>query len=171
MLRTAVSQAGVVRDAIERGARDLRGDRRRQEALAELGEVVLELVRNGEIDLDELPAARAIIDHLDELDRDGSPAPDTAAVQPRSRRRFDDRPATPDDGTVASATWRPPNRRAQKETTVWRPQVEAAPPAAAKVPRDPGRKGGIQFAEDPDDEADLADYMHPDDVPAKEETK
>src|SRR5688500_11253499 len=75
LLRTAANSAGAVRDALERGARqgrarldDLRADRRRQEALAELGEVVLELIRKGEIDLAELPEAKSIIDHLEELD-------------------------------------------------------------------------------------------------------
>jgi hypothetical protein len=168
LLRTAVSQAGVVRDAIERGTQNLRTDRRRQEALAELGEVVLELVRNGEIDLGELPEARSIIAHLDELDG-GEGAPDEA-LAPRSRRRFDDRErAAADDGTVSAKTWQPPNRRSGKPTNVWRPREAAEPVAAPRPPRDPARKGGIQFADDPDPDDDLADYMHPDDVPSKPE--
>jgi len=58
---------------------------------------------------------------------------------------------------------------------VWRPPVDddAEPPPAAEakprrqVPRhgaDPARKGGISFD---DDDSDLAEYMHPDDVPKK----
>ena len=62
LLRTALQQAGGVRDALERGAREgrsrldnFRADRQRTDALAELGELVLELIRAGEIDLkDEL---------------------------------------------------------------------------------------------------------------------
>lgn len=187
LLRTTLQQAGVVREALERGARegrakldDFRADRRRQEALAELGEVVLELIRKGEIDLSELPEARSIVAHLDELDAGGAPMrddDDDEPVFPRGRQRFDDRG---DDGTVSSRTWEPPNRRS-KPTQVWRPNV--APPAAAGasddpaaaaparpkhaplLPRDPGRKGGISF----DDDEDLAEYMHPDDVPAKKD--
>ncbi len=65
LLRTTLAQAGVVRDAIERGARegrsrldDLRSNRRRHDALAELGDLVLDLIRRGEIDLAELPRSR-----------------------------------------------------------------------------------------------------------------
>ncbi len=199
LLRTTLQQAGVVRDALERGARegrarldDLRtdrsSDRRRQEALAELGEVVLELIQRGEIDIDELPEARNIIEHLEEIDaaessqaaeRDSSPT-----VPPPSRRaRFDDRgppAARENDGTVSSARWKPPTQRPEKPTRVWKPNVDAvsasaddssAPtnPGHKKLPaRDPNRKGGISFGTDEDD-ADLADYMHPDDVPKKDE--
>jgi hypothetical protein len=172
LLRTAATSAGVVRDAIERGARqgrarldDLRADRRRQEALAELGEIVLELIRNGEIDLGELPEARSVIDHLDQLDAE-SDDEDADAAPPDKRNRFDDRGGESDaeDGTVSSQTWRPPNRRAGRPTKVWKPAVEAAAPEAATPPV-PTRKGGIQFTED--DDADLDEYMHPDDVPPK----
>src|SRR5882762_8369323 len=72
LLRTTTD---VVRGALERGARegrarldDVRANRRRQDALAELGEVVLDLIRRGEIDLDELPEARDVIRQLDEFD-------------------------------------------------------------------------------------------------------
>ena len=75
MLRTALAQAGPLRDVLERGAREGRerldealSGRRRQDALAELGEIVLDLIRRGEIDLGELPEVRDIVAHLDELD-------------------------------------------------------------------------------------------------------
>jgi hypothetical protein len=96
LLRTTT---GVVRDALERGARegrarldDARANRRRHDALADLGELVLDLVRRGEIDLAELPEARDLVRQLDDLDAesdDDSPSP-----PPRTpnRRRFDDRP-------------------------------------------------------------------------------
>ncbi|HEX2690869.1 MAG TPA: hypothetical protein VHN14_29855, partial [Kofleriaceae bacterium] len=68
---------GVVRDALERGARegrarfdDARASRRRQDALAELGELVLDLIRRGEIDLAELPEARELVHQLDEFDNE-----------------------------------------------------------------------------------------------------
>jgi len=200
LLRTTLQQAGVVREVLERGARegrsrlddlrtDLRSTRRRQEALAELGEIVLDLVRRGEIDPDELPEARGIIDHLDELDADESARDverdSSPTVAPPTRRRFDDRDARrddDDDGTVSSTRWKPPTRR-EKPTRIWKPNVDAIQPAGSAEPdrpasptevghkklppRDPNRKGGISFGED--DDSDLADYMHPDDVPPKED--
>ena len=54
LIRTTLQQAGVVRDVIQRGARegrsridDARASRRRSDALAELGELVLDLIRRG----------------------------------------------------------------------------------------------------------------------------
>lgn len=214
LLRTTLQQAGVVRDALERGARegrsrldDLRANRRRTDALAELGELVLALIRDGEIDLDELPEARELVRYLDELDQEDSAhhhhhhhdhddddhehphpaerrrsAPPTVndrpsrarprdeladAIRPATRQRFDDRGK--EDGTVSSARWAPPKRSSPAEARVWRPPVEEvepepepAPKRAAPLPN-PHRKGGISFESDDD----LADYMHPDDVPPK----
>jgi hypothetical protein len=104
-----------------------------------------------------------------------------------------------DDGTVSSASWtpppaapqrvwrppadvpdapeetaveRPPRRRASEPRAETRPETrppEAKPAARSKRP--PARAGGISFASDDDDDADLRDYMHPDDVPAKPERK
>src|SRR5262252_2540655 len=135
LLRTTLAQASVVRDAIERGAREgrsrldeARAHRRRQDTLAELGEIVLDLIRRGEIDLDEIPEARSLIAELDELDAHDD---DDREELPRApvRRRFDDRKPTrdlkarrdeakptkelkarrdTDDGTVSSAKWSPP---------------------------------------------------------------
>lgn len=75
LLRSTWEQAGAVREVIERAAGTGRArldealtDRKRTAALAELGEIVLELVRQGELDLDELPEIRASIDALDRLD-------------------------------------------------------------------------------------------------------
>ena len=193
LLRTAIQQAGGVRDALTRGAQqgrskidELRADRRRHEALAELGELVLDLIRRGEIDIAELPEARELVAHLDELDA-ADAQEDITSTQPFERRRFDDRgapPASPrsaprgpagaDDGTVGSgARWAPktPSRPSAPESAasarVWRPtaeDVEAAPVVSRDMPRHP-HKGGISFEDD-----DLADYMHPDDVPSKDPT-
>ncbi|HEY0480723.1 MAG TPA: hypothetical protein VGD37_24580 [Kofleriaceae bacterium] len=199
---------GVVRDAIERGARegrarldDARAGRRRQDALADLGELVLDLIRRGEIDLAELPEARDLVRQLDELDADDDPAP----PPPRSvRRRFDDRPpasavaaaaaaAARDDGTVSSgiaeramrptkpATPKPETSSTRAPTRPlksWPSPTDDAPaaaapapaPAAARrppLPTGPHRKGGISF----DDDDDLGDYMHPDDVPPRPPAK
>src|ERR1044071_4212048 len=98
LLRTTT---GVVRDALERGAREgrarldsARASRRRHDALADLGELVLDLIRRGEIDLAELPEARELVrelDELDELDDDAEPEPEPEPPRPSVRHRFDDR--------------------------------------------------------------------------------
>jgi hypothetical protein len=172
----------TTREILERGAREGRerldealSSRRRHDALADLGEIVLDLVRRGEIDLAELPEARDVIAHLDEIDRGTHVDARDDAMQGAVgtvRRRFDDRGhgADPDtDGTVSASTWKPPARR-----------IDTAPPARSrdhdKADRDKARRpeatdtrpgasrGGITFDDD------LADYMHPDDVPAKPRT-
>ena len=182
LLRTAVP---AVRDVIERGAREGRArlddalsGRRRGDALAELGEIVLDLIRRGEIDVAELPEVADIVAHLDELDADAEPAPTPRSL---TRKRFDDRGGPPptergkkraksdDDGTVSSRTWSPAAKGGAAASRVWRP-TDARPadeitarerPRAAPIPN-PAKKGGISFDDD-----DLADYMHPDDVPPK----
>jgi hypothetical protein len=185
LINTALSQAGVVRDALERGARegrsrldDIRQNRKRTDALAELGELVLDLIRKGEIDLSELPEAKQLVRYLDEVDGDEPEAAESLdeVVRPASRKRFDDR----DDGTVSSGSpttaarpWAP--RKPSAPQRVWRPVVDDPEPAPAepgaaapahaeprRLPNNPTRKGGIAF-----DDEDLAEYMHPDDVPAK----
>lgn len=181
LLRTAVP---AVRDVLERGAREGRArldgalsGRRRGDALSELGEIVLDLIRRGEIDVAELPEVADIVAHLDELDAEAEPAP----PQPRtlSRRRFDDRPSPPtqpgrkrppadDEGTVSSRSWSPPNRSAPP-SKVWRPPAADVRPADEITARErpkanPAKKGGISFDDD-----DLAEYMHPDDVPPKDD--
>jgi hypothetical protein len=176
LINTALSQAGVVRNALERGAREgksrldeARNNRRRHDALAELGEILLQLIRDGEIDLAELPEAREIVRHLDELD--GEEQDLDEVVRPQTRSRFDDRRGD-DDGTVSSA--RPWSAKKPAATArVWRPvdpepEVEEAPPPSReprRLPNNPSRKGGIAF-----DDEDLAEYMHPDDVPPKPPT-
>jgi len=180
LLNTALQQAGVVRDAardvLERGARegrsrldDARANRRRSDALADLGELVLDLIRRGEIDLAELPEAKPLVRRLDELDEDSGEPEDVARAP--SRSRFDDRDRDRDDGTVSSSRWSPPTRATPATPRVWRPTVEPpveapAPPARRTMPRNPHNKGGIAF----EDDEDLAEYMHPDDVPPKPPT-
>ena len=179
LLRTTLQQAGVVRDvardALGRGAREgrsrldeARAGRRRTDALAELGELVLDLIRRGEIDLAELPEAKPLVRRLDELDESDDDADLDDVARAPARSRFDDRGR--EDGTVSSSRWTPPKRSSPATARVWRPQEPppeepAAPagPARRTMPRNPHNKGGIQF----DDDEDLAEYMHPDDVPPK----
>ncbi|MCW5801763.1 MAG: hypothetical protein KIT31_05200 [Deltaproteobacteria bacterium] len=173
LLRTTLQQAGAVRDAardvLERGAREgrsrldeARNHRRRHDALAELGEVVLRLIRDGEIDVAELPEAAEIVRHLDDLDDSRGPSDDDpdappsplsplSPLSPSTRRRFDDRGDTVSSGAV----WRPPSADRTRDE---------APTLPPPTRRDPAKKGGIRFD---DDEEDLEEYMHPDDVPAK----
>ena len=172
LLRTTLAQAGAVREVIERGAREGRSrldgvlaNRRRQDAITELGEIVLDLIRRGEIDLGELPEVRDLVAHLDEVDAEHQHSSEDTASPP-VRRRFDERSGR-DDGTVSSkTTWVPPTR-AKAPGGVWRPQSPEAPtrpdrPDAIRQ-QVPGRKSAISFDDD-----DLADYMHPDDVPPKD---
>ena len=186
---------GVFRDAFERGTRegrarldDVRNSRRRQDALADLGELVLDLIRRGEIDLAELPEARDLVRQLDELDAEA----DEPAPPPRAsiRRPVDDRPGR-DDGTVSSGVTTadrstrptprqmpraepPSTRAATRPMKAWQPPPGDEPPAEAAaapapaprrppLPTGPHRQGGISFDDD-----DLGDYMHPDDVPPKD---
>jgi len=198
LLRTAVP---AVRDVLERGAREGRArlddalsGRRRNDALAELGEIVLDLIRRGEIDIAELPEVQDIVAHLDEVDaahgdEHAPPPPRTPAPKPiddRGRdfdpkRTIDQRPRgrrasnTDDEGTVSSRSWSPPRPPAAQPARVWRPPAAAPPPSGAGEADRPGdeitargrpatpKKGGISF----DDDDDLAEYMHPDDVPPK----
>jgi hypothetical protein len=207
LLRTTLMSA---RDALERGARegrarfdDVRLERRRDAAVGELGERVLELVRRGDLpELEQQPeiadALAVIADLDDKLEGRGRDAdfddrePGRDWVTPETRSRFDRGRASSasdssdsesEDGTVASsAGWRPPAAR-EPTARVWKPgqidvkvdevEIESTRPTRADDTRplrprdiDAPRKGGIVFGGD-DDDADLADYMHPDDVPAK----
>lgn len=229
LLRTTLAQAGAVREVLERGARqgrarldEVRSERKRDHALAELGELVIELIDRGEapelaehpdvVDaleaIAELDAIDGDRDRGDRGDRDrgdrdrgardrddrggarGRPVAGRDFVTPPRRASFDrDRgrrrePAGDDDGAVSSGSWKPP-AATSPGARVWRPPRDtevdeptrpepaastrkrnpSAEPGAkfqVKEPaRAPAKAGGIQF----DDDEDLADYMHPDDVP------
>jgi hypothetical protein len=177
LVRSTLAQAGVVREVLERGAREgrarldeARRDRARDAALADLGQAVLELLEAGRHpELLEEPAVADAVAALE--DAEAPPAPPPRRGRPAGERgERGERPAprragAEDDGTVSSAGWRPPPARGG---AVWRPPVEAAPAPAEERPRArpaPVRAGGISFAADDDD--DLADYMHPDDVPPR----
>lgn len=196
LLRTAVP---AVRDVLERGAREGRArlddalsGRRRNDSLAELGEIVLDLIRRGEIDIAELPEVQDIVAHLDEVDSHAEeheppprPAPGRKRFDDRGRdfdpkRTIDQRPRgrrdNKEEGTVSSRNWSPPKAAsgtaaAAQPTRVWRPPHAEQPArptdeiTARDRPATPKKKGGISF--DNDDDGDLAEYMHPDDVPPK----
>lgn len=201
LLRTTLEQASVVRDAIERSAREGRSrldealaSRRRKDALAELGALVLDLIRRGEIDLGELPEAQELVRFLDDLDADDADEPDDRVAQAPTRRRFDarsqerSRDAERDgdgDGTVSatrgagsgagsgsgraspSKPAAPPKPAASPR--VWRPTVvEDEPPPEPRAAQSKGKtKTKAKGGIQFDDDEDLAAYMHPDDVPPK----
>jgi hypothetical protein len=142
LLRTTT---GVVRDALERGAREgrarldsARASRRRHDALADLGELVLDLIRRGEIDLAELPEARDLVRELDELDDDAGAEPEPEPPRPAVRHRFDDRARTTrrdaDDGTVSSGA----ALRSTRSTTPDHPS-RASDPSSSRAPAKPLR--------------------------------
>src|SRR4051812_8607925 len=149
LLRTTT---GVVRDALERGAREgrarldsARASRRRHDALADLGELVLDLIRRGEIDLGELPEARDLVRELDDLDdADAAAGSEPEPPRPAVRRRFDDRPRpaagagarrdSDDDGTVSSGA----SLRSTRPTPPDRPSRHGEPPSV-RTPTKPMR--------------------------------
>jgi hypothetical protein len=174
LLRTTLAQAGAVREVLERGAREgkarfdvARSERRRDQALADLGGLVLELIERGEApELAEHPDVAAAIDAIVELDaaeagRDDRDRDDRGSRRPvagrdyvpSSRREsFDARRTTParprerereperddDGGAVSSRSWRPPSPASPGSAGVWRP------PAAA-AGRDPDAEPGARF--------------------------
>jgi hypothetical protein len=173
LIRTTLAQAGVVREVLERGAREgkarideVRSRQERTELLAQIGELMVERWRNQEaLAPDEDHELQALLEQAAELDEaDGDERiPARAAPRPAMQRpprprinparvRAAARDTDDDDGTVSSAGWRPVAAHLE-------PQDEARAPAAS-----PLRKGGIDFG---DDDEDLAEYMHPDDVPER----
>jgi len=118
-----------------------------------------------------VPGAAEAIAQLEELE--AAPAErerEREWVAPQARSRFDRRAA--DDGTVSSSAWTPPPAQ-EPAARVWRPgtiEIESTLPPRADQTR-PEKRGGIVFAKPPADEADddddLRDYMHPDDVPPR----
>jgi hypothetical protein len=189
-LRTTLAQAGVVREVLERGARegrarldDARRVRRRDQALIRLGEAVLEAVRAGEAqDLFDLPDVADALAEIDGLDAGAEDAPADDAedaeedrgsgravwVPPGIRDRFDRRPPRPPPIEPREAKEVDDDGTVSSKATVRSRTIARKPaeePGARFAERTP-RKGGIQFSRDDDDE-DLASYMHPDDVPPK----
>ena len=73
LIRTTLAQAGVVKEALERGAQEgksridtLRRSRRRQEVLASLGEEVVDMIGRG--DLPEIEESSVLRSHWDRED-------------------------------------------------------------------------------------------------------
>src|SRR5688572_6157794 len=76
LLRTTINQVGAVTDVARRSALNQKQrldeallERKRRDALADLGETLHELVRSGELELDDLPELQRGVDEVDDLDR------------------------------------------------------------------------------------------------------
>ena len=175
LLRTALVQVGNMRDVVEREARATRsridgalGDRRRHDALARLGEAVLELWERGDLgdlaDVPEVTECFAEIEAIDAHSEADAARPRRAAgrggrgASVRNRGARDDDEPNQDDGTVASVNWAASRARFDRG--------RVKPTAQASAPRQ--RPGGIAFVpDDRDDDQELSEYMHEDDVPPK----
>ncbi|HUS65565.1 MAG TPA: hypothetical protein VMZ28_13535 [Kofleriaceae bacterium] len=171
-------------------------ERRRRDALADLGETLHELVRSGELDIDELPELQRGVEAVDDIDQQIAEA--EAAQSGRGARRpvrltRNDAPADWSREGRGSRQ-RPPGRSRESigrddqprvvgpppvEPRVWRPGVGApverpasAAPADAPAPRSDGG-GGIVFLDDdaaagePDPDESLESYMNDEDVPRR----
>jgi hypothetical protein len=177
LLRTTINQVGAFTDVARRSAltqkQRLDGallERRRREALADLGEVLYQLLKSGEIELDELPELVQAADEIEELERRIAEAEAESARPRRPVRLTRTERSSPAERAAADAQR---ERDARPTERVWRPTGDAgraAPvvpqpvrePPAARAPR-----GGITFVDDdaPDAE-DLGEYMNEADVDA-----
>ena len=95
LLRTTINQVGAFTDVARRSAltqkQRLDGallERRRREALADLGEVLYQLLKSGEIELDELPELVQAADEIEELERRIAEA-EAESARPRRPVRLD----------------------------------------------------------------------------------
>jgi hypothetical protein len=193
LIRTTIDQMGAVREAVERQARTQRVwidgallQRKYREALAQLGEAVYALVAEGELaELADHPELGPRLDEVQALDERLTDAEDRVREATAAARDTAERIAAR-AGLPTGMLGRPRRRRDEeagerpRSVGVWRPPVDEEDeldddgtvaavtrpkkPAAVRKPRG---GGGISFAADEDD-GDLADYMHPDDVPDDE---
>src|SRR5262249_50723332 len=109
-----------------------RASRRRHDALADLGELVLDLIRRGEIDLVELPEARELVRELDDLDDpDAAVAePEPEPPRPALRRPF----AHPAPPAPPPRPPRPRPRLRRRHRPLRRPPARGAPPPPGRSP-------------------------------------
>lgn len=133
-------------------------ERRRRDVLADLGQMLYDLVATGEIELEDLPELRRGVTDVEELDRQIAEA-EAAALGGRGARR------------PVRLTRTDRREPADPDARVWRPPPTGPEPTGSDPPI--VGPGGIVFLEDesapedvdPDDS--LASYMHDDDVPGR----
>jgi hypothetical protein len=152
-LRTTINQVGAFTDVARRSAltqkQRLDGallERRRRDALAELGEVLYELLKSGEIELDELPELVRAAEEIEELDRRIAEADAEGSRGPKRPVRL-----TRTEPEARARDAKPTER-------VWRP----------RQPEEPApQRGGITFVEDEPGDEKLDEYMNEADVPER----
>lgn len=163
LLRTTINQLGAFTDVARRSALTQKQrldtallERRRREALADLGEVLYTLLKSGEIELDELPELVQAAEEIEELERRIAEAeaesgrgrrPVRIARTERGSRR------DPEEDAAARA------RDARPTERVWRPPGTARP----AVPQG----GGITFVDQDEPAEDLTEFMNEADLPPK----
>ena len=180
LLRTTINQVGAFTDVARRSAltqkQRLDGallERRRREALADLGEVLYQLLKSGEIELDELPELVQAADEIEELERRIAEAEAEGARPRRPVRLTRTERASPADRAAEEArrerdarpterVWRPTPDAGRAAPVVPRPKSEPSAPPAPRAAR-----GGITFVDDDAPDADdLGEYMNDADVDA-----
>jgi hypothetical protein len=188
LVRSTIEQVGAMRDVALRSTQTQRGwfdaavlARKRREALADLGEIIYGLAASGRLD-DELDRdVRAAIEVIDDLDARIAEAERRASGA--AAEGFAERAGRPADQPRGR---RSEKRRAPADVPVWRPvppwrapagdddsgeteaEGEADEDGAADEATAPGRavpKPGAFISASWDDDDDLEEYMHEDDVP------
>jgi hypothetical protein len=93
LIRTTINQVGAMTDVARRQARSQKQrldtallERRRRDALADLGEVLYQLASNGEIELDELPELGQGVQEIAELEQRIAEAEEAARGRDEGRR-------------------------------------------------------------------------------------
>ena len=138
---------------------------RRSEVLASLGEIIYELARSGELDLDDFPELAGAIGELEAIDNDLS-----GGFSGSFPSQFES-DAEPVTARESVGVWRPNPDDFDEDGS---PKGSAPVSARSSRPTRPVRRSGaghIAFVPDGgddggDDEGDLEEYMHEDDVPS-----
>ncbi|HKE18574.1 MAG TPA: hypothetical protein VKB80_27040 [Kofleriaceae bacterium] len=154
LIRTTINQVGAMTDVARRQARTQKQridtallDRRRREALADLGESLYDLATGGEIELDELPELVRAVQAVEDIDREIAEAELAASEASQARR-----PVRLGRTRSGGAGWQPDRDRgrepARSGERVWRPPVDAepAPPPAAGERGDRAAAAGSRAA-------------------------
>jgi hypothetical protein len=152
LLRTTLEHAGALKDAALREAKSTRSwldaalaERRRKDLLAQLGQITHDLAARGELgDLEEFPEIADVIAAIDELDEQLT----ASGVEPGA-------PTAPVGPEAAE----------KKAVPVWRPVMPEEFERTGKT--DTSVAFGADDAARAEEDADLADYMHEDDVPKR----
>lgn len=188
LLRTTLYQVSAVKDAALREAKNRRGwldtavlQRRRKEALASLGEAMLQLSRAGALgELAEVPEVQQALADVDELDAQILEAEERAAEAGGAVSAFAAGATAPARGEPMRV-WRPVLDDDERDTDADGDDAAPARPSRRTPPPDRARRravrsgGGISFVDeaprpgDLDSDDDLAEYMHEDDVPGPDE--